>query len=53
MAGLVVEGATQRVGQLESKRFKHGGYQESSKIVPLMPKGSAALKTSVPRRKAR
>ena len=51
VAGVVVQGAVQRCGQLETKLFKHGGFRETSKIVPLMPQGGAGLKTSVPRRK--
>ena len=51
LGGVVVQGAVQRYGQLESKLFKNGGFRESSKIVPLMPQGGAGLKKTVPRRK--
>jgi len=49
--GVVVHGAVQRAEQLDSKMFTHGGFRDSHRIIGLQPKGSASLKTKVPKRK--
>ena len=49
--GAVVSGAVQRSEQISSKLFENGGFRDSAKIVPLMPRGGAGLKSKVPKRK--
>ena len=49
--GAVVSGAARRSEQISSKLFKNGGCRDSSKIVPLLPRGGAGLKSKVPKRK--
>jgi len=50
--GVVVVGAKKRAEQLDSKLFVHGGYRNSNRITRLQPRGSAGLKTKVPKRKS-
>jgi len=49
--GTVVSGAARRSEQISSKLFKNGGCRDSSKIVPILPRGRAGLKSKVPKRK--
>jgi len=51
VTGAVVQGATQRAEQLSAKKFANGGFRESKKISRLQPRGSAGLKSKVPKRK--
>ena len=51
VTGAVVQGATQRAEQLSAKKFENGGFRESEKISRLQPRGSAGLKSKVPKRK--
>ena len=49
--GAVVSGAVRRSEQMSSKLFKNGGCRDSAKIVKLLPRGGAGLKSKVPKRK--
>ena len=51
VTGAVVCGSVQRTEQLSAKTFGNGGFRESQKIWCLQPRGSAGLKSKVPKHK--